>query len=103
MGGHVSAQDGIDAGLLAALLAEPIQQVLVQPHGYHGFSGGPDELGVLPEVYTRGVGVRVRCDATANFRITHAAQTVPICGAPLKTRRAASTRAFPAPPIAKPR
>ena len=33
LGVHVGAQDGVNAGLVAALLAEPAEQVGVEAHG----------------------------------------------------------------------
>jgi len=40
LGVHVGAEDGVDAGLVAGVLAEPAEQVGVEVHGHDGFGGG---------------------------------------------------------------
>ena len=57
---HIRVQDGIDAGLLAALLAEPAKQVGVEPHGHDFFSRRHRDRGALPKRGTRGMGVGIR-------------------------------------------
>jgi hypothetical protein len=37
---HIGAEDGVDAGLIALVLAEPAEQVGVQAHGYDFFWDG---------------------------------------------------------------
>jgi hypothetical protein len=56
---HVSAQDGIDAGLIAAFAAEPARQVGIEPHGYHFFWRGQHHPGRFPECGVRGVRVGI--------------------------------------------
>jgi hypothetical protein len=53
---HIRAQDGIDAGLVAAVLAEPAEQVGVQAHGRDFFWRRHDDLGALPEFCVGGAG-----------------------------------------------
>jgi hypothetical protein len=54
------AQDGVDAGLVAALLAEPAEQVGVQAHGHDFFWRRDDDFGALPEICIGGMDVGVR-------------------------------------------
>jgi hypothetical protein len=56
---HVGAQDGIDAGLIAVLAAEPAQQVGVEAHGDRFFWRGQHHLGRFPECGVRGVRVGI--------------------------------------------
>jgi hypothetical protein len=49
VGLHVGAQDGVDAGLVFALVPEPAEPICVEPHhhdfvrcGQHDFCGFPD-------------------------------------------------------------
>jgi hypothetical protein len=101
---HVRSENGINPGLVATLLAEPFQQILVQPHGHDSLPGGPDDFGVFPELHIGGASVRVRFDAAAYFGITQAAQTAPVCAESfLTTRRSSNRRAFHALLIAMPR
>ncbi len=69
MGVHIRAEDGVDAGLVAALLAEPAEQVGVEAHGHDGLGSGHYDVGVLPE---RGIGrmsIGVRGDAVADLGV----------------------------------
>jgi hypothetical protein len=59
---HVRPEDGIGAGLIDALAAEPAQQVGIEPHGDHFFWRGQHHLGRLPECGVRGVSVGISGD-----------------------------------------
>jgi hypothetical protein len=80
LGVHVGAQDGVDAGLVAALLAKPAEQVGVEAHGHDGFWGRHYDLGVFPEGGVGGVSVGVPLDALAYLGVGRAAQLVPVRG-----------------------
>jgi hypothetical protein len=67
VGLHVGTQDGVDAGLVAGVLAEPFEEVGVEAHGHDGFGCGQDDFGVFPEGFVRGVNLRVGGDAFANL------------------------------------
>ncbi len=41
---HIGAQDGVDAGLVAALLPEPAEKVGIKPHGHDGFRRRHNDL-----------------------------------------------------------
>jgi hypothetical protein len=56
---HVGAQDGVDAGLIAALAAEPAQQVGIETHGDRFFWRGQHHLGRFPECGVRTVPVGI--------------------------------------------
>ena len=56
---HVGAEDGVDAGLIAAFAAEPAQQVGIEPHGHRFFWRGQHHLGRFPERSVRGVRVAI--------------------------------------------
>jgi hypothetical protein len=56
---HVGAQDGIDAGLIAAFAAEPAQQVGIEAHGDRFFWRGQHYLGRFPECSVCGVRVAI--------------------------------------------
>ena len=71
---HVGAEDGVDASLVAALLAEPAEQVGVQPHGHNFFWCRHHDFGAFPEFGIRGMGVGVGRNPFANAGRTHAAQ-----------------------------
>lgn len=75
---HVGAQDGVDAGLVAGVLAEPAQQVGVQADGHDFLRRGHDDLGGFPEGGIGGVSVRVRIDSFADCVWGQAAQTGPV-------------------------
>jgi hypothetical protein len=45
---HISAQDGVDAGLVASLLLEPAEQVGVEPHGHNFFRRRHYDFGRVP-------------------------------------------------------
>jgi hypothetical protein len=87
---HIRAQDGVDAGLVPALLPEPGQQVRIQSHGYDCLSRGPHHLGVFPELFIRGSDGGVGRNAAAYLGIAPVAQLVPV-----RTRAALSFRCFP--------
>jgi hypothetical protein len=75
---HIGAEDGVDAGLIAALLAKPAEQVGVEAHGHDGFWGGHYDLGVFPEGGIGRVSVGVPLDALAYLGVGRAAQLVPV-------------------------
>ena len=56
---HVGAQDGVDTGLVAALLPEPAQQVGVQTHRHNFLRRGHYHPGALPELFIRRDGLGV--------------------------------------------
>lgn len=78
VGVHVRAQDGVDAGLVAGVLAEPAEQVGIEAHGHDFFWGGHDDLGVLPEGSIGRAGVGVGEDGAAYLGRSLAAQAVPV-------------------------
>ena len=63
---HVGTEDGVDAGLIAALAAQPAQQVGIERHGNRFFWRGQHHLGRFPECGVRGVRVG---SAASPFRI----------------------------------
>jgi hypothetical protein len=67
LGVHVGAEDGVDAGLVAGVLAEPAEQVGVEADGDDFFGDRYDELGVFPEGFVSGVGAGVGEDSAADF------------------------------------
>jgi len=72
------AEEGVDAGLVAALLAEPAEQVGVEAHGDDFFGHRHDNLGVFPEGCVGRVGVGVGKNSSAYFGRCHAAQPFPV-------------------------
>jgi len=78
LGVHVGAEDGVDAGLVAALLAEPAEEVGVEAHGHDGLGGGHYDGGGFPECGVGGVSVGVGGDALADLGVGEAAQLVPV-------------------------
>jgi hypothetical protein len=60
---HVGAQDGVDTGLVAALLPKPAQQVGIQPHRHNFLRRRHYDTGILPEILIRDLGVGVGCNA----------------------------------------
>jgi hypothetical protein len=77
---HVGAEDGVDAGLVAGMLAEPAEQVGVEADGYDFFGNRHDHLGVFPEGFVGGVGVGVGENSAAYFGWGHTAQPLPVRG-----------------------
>src|SRR5436305_9152812 len=75
---HVGAQDGIDAGLIAALAAEPAQQVGIEPHGYCFFWRRQHHLGRFPECGIRGLRVRISGNPLADRSRRTATQARPV-------------------------
>ncbi len=67
MGLHVGPENGVDAGLVARVLAEPLQQIGVEAHGHDGFGRRQDDFGVFPEGCVGGVSFRVGVDAFADL------------------------------------
>jgi hypothetical protein len=59
LGSHVRAQDGVDARLVAVLLAKPTKQVGVETHGHDGFRSGHYDAGIFPERGISGTDVWV--------------------------------------------
>src|SRR5712691_4692220 len=80
LGVHVGAEDGVDAGLVAALLAEPAEEVGVEAHGHDGLGGGHYDGGGFPECGVGGVSVGVGGDALADLGVGQASQLVPVGG-----------------------
>jgi len=87
LGVHVGAEDGVDAGLVAGVLAEPAEQVGVEADGDDFFGDRHDHLGVFPEPFVGGVGVGVGEDSAAYFGWGHAAEPRPIRAALALERR----------------
>src|ERR1022692_2674722 len=81
LGVHVGAEDGVDAGLVAALLAIPAEQVGVEAHGHDFFGDRHDNLGVFPEGFVGGAGVGIGKNSAAYLGQRHAAPPVPVGGA----------------------
>src|SRR5207253_945423 len=94
LGVHVGAEDGVDAGLVAGVLAEPAEQVGVEAHGYDFFGNRHDNLGVFPEGFIGGVGVGVGKNSAADFGRRHAAQLLPVRAACAPERRPLRLRYF---------
>jgi hypothetical protein len=95
--------------LVAALLAEPAEQVGVEAHGHDCFGHGHDNLCVFPEGCVGGVGVGVGKNSAAYFGRREAAQPFPV-GAirafekgPVRLRCFANTAVSRAAPSATPR
>ena len=109
LGVHVGAEDGVDAGLVAGVLAEPAEQVGVEAHGDDFFGDRHDNLGVFPEGIVGGVGVGIGKNSAAYFGRCHTAQPLPVRAArslekgPLRLRCFASTTVSRAAPSATPR
>ncbi len=78
LGVHVGAEDGVDAGLVAGVLAEPAEQVSVEAHGDDFFWHRHDDLCVFPEGVVGGVGVGIGKNSAADFGRRHAAQPRPV-------------------------
>jgi hypothetical protein len=75
---HVGAEDGVDAGLVAGMLAEPAEEIGVEAHGYDFFLRGQDDLCRFPEGFVCGMGVGVCEDALADGGGAHAIQPLPV-------------------------
>jgi hypothetical protein len=86
---HVGAEDSVDAGLVAGVLAEPAEQVGVEAHCHDLFGDRHDEFCVLPEGFIGGVDAGVGEDAAADIGWRLAAQPFPVCAgcAPGRTVR----------------
>jgi hypothetical protein len=91
---HVGAEDGVDAGLIAAVLAEPAEQVGVEAHGYDFFGRRHDQLCIFPEGFVGGAGVGVGENSTAYLGRRQAAQALPVCGTRGFEKGAVRLRAF---------
>jgi hypothetical protein len=78
LGLHVGAEDGVDAGLVAGVLAEPAEQVGVEADGDDFFGNRHYNLGVFPEGLVGGVGVGVGKNSTAYLGRGHAAELFPV-------------------------
>jgi hypothetical protein len=101
---HIGAQDGVDAGLVSALLPEPGEQVRIQTHGDNRFSRGPYHLRVFPELFIRGPHVGIGRNAAAYLDTTPFTQCVPVCTRALLNFRCFASRSFVrAAPTAMPR
>ena len=92
LGVHIRAEDGVDAGLVAALLAEPAEQVGVEAHGDDLFGRGQDDRGIFPEGGIGGVGIGVGEKAAADGGGGLAAQALPVCTARAFLTRSARFR-----------
>jgi len=68
------AQDGVDTGLVAALLPESAQQVGIQPHRHNFFRRRHNDCGIFPEIFIRAICVGVGRDALSDAGSTHAPQ-----------------------------
>jgi hypothetical protein len=75
---HVRAQNGVNPGLVAALLPEPAEQVSIQPHGHNFLRCWHYDFGALPEIFIRGLGVGVGCNPLSDAGRAHAAQFAPV-------------------------
>lgn len=95
MGRHIGTQNGVDAGLIPALLAEPAQQVRIQAHGNDLLGRWPDDFGMFPKLFVGGVRVGISSNALANFRVADTPQPLPVgVSRSLSFRRSASSSAF---------
>jgi hypothetical protein len=88
LGVHVGAEDGVDAGLVARVLAEPAEEVGVEADGDDFFGHGHDDPGVFPEGFVGGVSVGVGENSAAYFGWGGAAEPLPEAE-PLPVRAAA--------------
>ena len=70
----------LDAGLVAALLEEPVEQVGVQPHGHNFFWHRHHDLGALPEfcVTSMHVGVGRSFLLPAPIKVESSGQECPL-------------------------
>ncbi len=106
---HIRAEDGVDAGLVAGVLAEPAEQVGVEAHGNDLFGCGQDDLGIFPKGSVGGVGVGVGENAAADGGSGLAAQALPVGAGRAFVKRSirfrflASSDGVPAARTAKPR
>lgn len=104
MRGHVRTQDGVNASLVAPLLAEPAQQIGVKAHGHDFLSRWPHYLGVLPKLFVRSAGLGIGLNTFANLGIAHPPQMIPVGTLSLSDLRGSASRnAFRAVPHATPR
>jgi hypothetical protein len=78
LGVHIGAEDGVDAGLVAGVLAEPAEEVSVEADGDDFFGHGHDHPGVFPEGLVGGAGVGVGEEAAAYLGWGQAAETCPV-------------------------
>lgn len=78
-GGHVGAQDGVHAGLVAgALGAEPGDDVGVEAEGEELLGGGGDGDGILVPVLGDILPIGVGGDGGFEFGLGHAVEAVPV-------------------------
>ena len=75
---HVSPQNGVDAGLIAALLPEPAQQIRIQPHGHDLLRRRHNYLSAFPELFISGMNIRIRLNSLADAARVPTPQSVPI-------------------------
>jgi hypothetical protein len=80
LGLHEGAEDGVDAGLVAGVLAEPAEEVGVEADSDDFFGHRHDDLGVFPEGFAGGVGVGIGENSAAYFGRGRAAQPGPVGG-----------------------
>ena len=101
---HIRPQNGVDAGLISALLTEPGQQVRIKPHSHNGFPRRPHHRGVFPELFIRRARTGVGRYRAAYLSIAGVAQLAPVrtC-AVLSFRCFASRSVVRAAPTAMPR
>jgi hypothetical protein len=59
LGLHICAEDGVDAGLVATLLAEPAEQVDIEADGDDFLGSGQDDFSGFPESVVGGMGVGI--------------------------------------------
>ena len=83
---HIATQDGVDAGLIASLFAEPRKKVSIQSYGYNCFTGGHDDLGISPKGFIRRPHIRIRVDVAVNLGRGHPLEAGPI-GADVSSRQ----------------
>ena len=102
LGLPVGAEDGVNPGLIAALLPEPFEQVGVEANGHDRLAGGQHNLRVFPEGFVGGASVSIGGNARANCRGAQASKSFPVSSG-IGLRGFTSRRAFRAAPNAMPR
>jgi hypothetical protein len=94
LGLHIGAEDGVDAGLVAGVLAEPAEKVGIEAHSYDFFGDRHDYFCVLPKGVVGGVGVGVGEDVAANISWSLAAQPIPVRAGRALGERSLRSRCF---------
>ena len=82
LGVHVGAQYGVDPRLVASLLAEPVKQVGIKPHGHDLLAARQHDFCTLPELFVGRMYIRIGFDTGTDGCRVQAIKTAPIGAAP---------------------